>query len=73
LLYISLQAKMDAVIQQFRWTAEFFCEDVTGRWKEQPAAFIMHFHDLLEAIEAAKKDSARLAKVGVVRLGETGG
>lgn len=60
---------MDGVIQQFRWTAEFFCEDVSGRWKEQPAAFIMHFHDLLEAIEGVKKDSARLAKVCALFLG----
>jgi hypothetical protein len=39
----SMDAKMQGVIQQFRWTAEFFCEDVNVGWKQQPAAFITHF------------------------------
>jgi hypothetical protein len=61
----SMQRKVDGVIQQFRWTVEYYAEDVNapGYWKQQPVAFITHFLDLLEAIEATRKDTARVAKV----------
>lgn len=71
----AMQHKMDDAIRQFRFTVEYFCEDAALGWKQQPAAFIAHFSDLLEAIEAARKDTGRVAKVcgGVVFLLSVGG
>jgi hypothetical protein len=59
-----MQSKMDGAIRAFKFTVEYFCEDAALGWKQQPAAFIAHFADLLESIEAARKDTGRVAKVG---------
>lgn len=63
---VTVQGKMQAIEKKFKFTMDFFCEDWRVSWKQQPVAFITHFYDLLEAVESARKDKARIEKVGGV-------
>jgi hypothetical protein len=59
-----LQQQLDHAVTKFKWTAEYYCEDVERHtWKQQPVAFLTHFLDLLDGLVATQKDSARVARV----------
>jgi hypothetical protein len=59
-----LQQQLEDVIREFRWLAEYYCEDVKGQaWKQQPVSFLTHFLELLDNISATMKDTGRLARV----------
>jgi len=60
----ALQEQLDDVITKFKWTAEYYCEDVDRQaWKQQPVSFLTYFLDLLDGLAATQKDTARLARV----------
>lgn len=59
-----LQKQLEDLITKFRWTAEYYCEDVEKQaWKQQPVSFLTHFLDLLDSLSATQKDKARLTRV----------
>eukprot|EP00775_Hariotina_reticulata_P009230 gene9230-9395_t len=59
-----LQQQLEDAMTKFKWTAEYYCEDVDRHtWKQQPVAFLTHFLDLLDGLVATQKDTARVARV----------
>eukprot|EP00879_Flechtneria_rotunda_P014448 GHRR01015097.1.p1 GENE.GHRR01015097.1~~GHRR01015097.1.p1 ORF type:complete len:761 (+),score=378.38 GHRR01015097.1:1030-3312(+) len=61
-----VQQNLDDIIKKFRWTAEYYCEDVKQTWKLQPVAFLTHFLELLDSIASTRKDEGRLKRVDAV-------
>ncbi|KAF6259271.1 hypothetical protein COO60DRAFT_1022990 [Scenedesmus sp. NREL 46B-D3] len=62
-----LQQQLDGVVREFRWLAEYFCEDVKGHaWTQQPVSFLTHFLDLLDSVAATMKDAKRLERVAAM-------
>lgn len=62
-----MQQELEDLITKFRWTAEYYCEDVEKQaWKQQPVAFLTHFLDLLDSLVATQKDKGRVARVTTI-------
>ncbi|GBF90120.1 hypothetical protein Rsub_03253 [Raphidocelis subcapitata] len=63
----AMQAALDDVTRRFRWTAEYYAEDVDGKhWEGQPLPFLRTFLEFMEALAAARRERPRVERVATI-------